>query len=926
MRNYLLKRRFAHVVWIGLTFVAATAVRASSPDTQLIEAAKKMDVADMADAIAAGANVNCRHGMQTPLAMLSDISDERFLPAFKLLLQHGVDVNGGNGAMLLQVCGSPYGDAVLPEILRAKPNLNVSNQSGDGVIAVAVQNGNLGLISPLLAAGAPADEPNEKGETALMLIAGYEREAFREQEYVAVAGVLLNSGSDPKRLDAAGRNAADHAFAAGNFALLRLLDSTHRYADRYDELRHIDLNRQLADIILRHAWGQMHWAGRGPKLTPVDTLATAKQLLKDGADPNARAKTAGYDTTMLGLALGDLRNGPLASPDSKLVSLLLKNGADANLRFPDGDLPLSVAMRDTDVALLLLKNGADPRGVSEVKIRASGWQARLRDPRAIKELAPQTMLHTAAAIGSAEIVKQLLAKGADRDAVDADGYTPLLRAATSGNNEAALALIAAGADSAKKDPSGKTAADIAADHRNISLLRQLDRDGSHAALLTEFKPTVNDPIIGTWVCDLPRGIQLTLDADGGGRTTLTGGSPVAWKRSDWSYVIVVFGEANQLMGLPSLVEMPATYDVAAAVLSVTSMGTPGQTLHFYRVGHLPPATSTVAQSSQFPDVSKALADSRAGGGTYITLLTPGLTTIPKEIYDLPGLRNLQMTGTQVRSLPAELGQMRLLDSIRVANCRLEEIAPEVCALPALKILDMTFNRLHAIPAVLAANPAIEQLALDNNFLSKLPSDWSRAAALASLSVTENRLRDLPGGLVQAPALKNLAAGDNLLSDLPNEWQGWQLRSLQLSRNRFSAVPQVLPSMTALEFLDLRGNELHEIGTALSHLPKLRRLDLSGNQLSEVPDLRDSSIEELNLSANQIRSLGEGPERLPRGLRELSLWGNQLTDVPEWLLALPLRQLNVSNNPIPPARMAEIMRRVQASQQARFQELLKPKPR
>jgi ankyrin repeat protein len=903
--------------------LAASTTRANSPDSQLIEAAQKMDVANMADAIAAGARVNVRHGMQSPLTMLTIVSDEHFLPALKFLLQHGADVNGGGGAIIFQVCASPYGNAALPDILAAKPNLKVTNDSGDGVIAVAVQNGNLALISPLLAAGAPDDVPNSHGETAIMLLAAYDRESYREQEYVAAALVLINSGANPQRLNSAGHNAADCAFIAGNYELVRLLDSAHHYRDRYDELRHRSLNRQLADIILRHAQDELHWIGHGPKGTPVDSLAKAKQLLEDGADPNAHVKNAWIDTTMLGLALGDRRNGIPSLPAPQLVSLLLKNGANPNLRFPDGDLPLSLAMRQTDVALLLLKKGADPRGVSEMKSRGIGWQEQIRDPRPPAEQAPQTMLHKAAALGSAEIVKDLLSRGAARDEVDADGYTPLLRAATSGNNEAALALVAAGADLEKSLPSGKTAADIAADARNISLLRQLDRDGRHATLLAEFMPPANDPVIGTWVCDQPHEMQLTFAADGGGRASLTGGNPIAWKHGDWGDTIVISVPTNPLSGSSSLVELPVTYDKATKTLQIPWPWMNGQTLRFHHAGSPPPPAPPVVPSGQLPEVRKAFADSRAAGGAYITLDTPSLTTVPKELYDLPALRNFQMVGTQVRSLPAELGQMRLLESVRAANCRLEEIAPEVCALSGLKTLDVTYNLLHTIPSVVATNPALNELSLDNNFLTELPADWSKAKALTSLTVTENRLRELPEGLAQAPALQNLAAGNNLLTDLPNNWRGWQLRYLQLDRNRFTSVPPVISTMTALTYLNLSGNELHEVGPALGHLPALKRLDLSDDQLTDMPDLHDSPIESLNLSGNRFRTLGTGPEKLPHGLRELYLADNQLTDVPEWLLALPLR-LNIMGNPMPATRIQEINRRMQEAEEKRWQDQRKRK--
>ena len=71
-----------------------------------------------------------------------------------------------------------------------------------------------------------------------------------------------------------------------------------------------------------------------------------------------------------------------------------------------------------------------------------------RDPKVVNEKDAQgrTPLHFASAIGNMEIVRYLIAGGADVRATDPDGFTPLHWAAYEGKADAAKALIAAGAD------------------------------------------------------------------------------------------------------------------------------------------------------------------------------------------------------------------------------------------------------------------------------------------------------------------------------------------------------------------------------------------------------------------------------------------------------------------------------------------------
>ena len=88
-----------------------------------------------------------------------------------------------------------------------------------------------------------------------------------------------------------------------------------------------------------------------------------------------------------------------------------------------------------------------------------------------------------------------------------------------------------------------------------------------------------------------------------------------------------------------------------------------------------------------------------------------------------------------------------------------------------------------------------------------------------------------------------------------------LRSLDLSRNKISEIPDEMRFLSALEVLILHRNKLQKLSTALSQLTYLRALDLSYNNLNSI------SIELENLSRLEDLNLSENPSLDPNAMGE-----------------------------------------------------------
>jgi ankyrin repeat protein len=145
-------------------------------------------------------------------------------------------------------------------------------------------------------------------------------------------------------------------------------------------------------------------------------------------------------------SLGEDRglNGAAFHGHWQLCEFLIEQGADVNHAAADtGETPLHSALCTPDrvrhdlVVRVLLAHGAD---VTRVTNRGVATGAFMRDCRTKGE----TCLHRAAAFGTEETVDLLLAAGAQKDARDANGDTPLSWASWYGRPDAVLRKLCYG--------------------------------------------------------------------------------------------------------------------------------------------------------------------------------------------------------------------------------------------------------------------------------------------------------------------------------------------------------------------------------------------------------------------------------------------------------------------------------------------------
>ena len=175
-------------------------------------------------------------------------------------------------------------------------------------------------------------------------------------------------------------------------------------------------------------------------------LVTVQRLVERGASPDSSDREG---STLLMLAA---RTGHLP-----VVSYLLSQKASVNARNRFGDTALMAASLKGQVAVarVLLENGAE--------LNPPGW----------------TPLHYAAFDGRTEMIKFLLDKGAEKNAVAPNEFTPLMLAVRNGHEEAAWALLYGDPDvNYKTRSTGDSALTLATKRGYVPVVNLLKRAGA----------------------------------------------------------------------------------------------------------------------------------------------------------------------------------------------------------------------------------------------------------------------------------------------------------------------------------------------------------------------------------------------------------------------------------------------------------------
>lgn len=180
----------------------------------------------------------------------------------------------------------------------------------------------------------------------------------------------------------------------------------------------------------------------------------------------------------------------------------------------------------------------------------------------------------------------------------------------------------------------------------------------------------------------------------------------------------------------------------------------------------------------------------------------------------------------------------------------------------------------------------------------LKQHYETAKKTGVLKISQKKLHEFPPAIKQLEGnLRTLDISDNKFTALPNEIASFiHLKQLNISKNKLTKLPDCIGALTKLETLNAAHNHLTSIPRTLSNLIHLKQVYFTDNQLKDFPLMLCGlkHLDMLDLSKNKISTIPAEVSGL--NVTELNLNQNQIAEISHHIAACPrLKTLRVEEN-------------------------------
>lgn len=409
----------------------------------LHDAAKEGDLKRIQTLIEKGTNINAKD--ENDLTALHYAAIEAHRSIGELLVDNGANVNAQNQKGWAPLHHAVFhGKKEIVEVLVAHgADVNIKDKDGKMPLCVAMEGGNEDIAVLLINADAKIDTMRERGKTLLHEAA--------QKGYCEVAKLLLDRGIGVNIKNDNGMTplhfaVTNYTFRDDHLDMVMLLVAHGAAIDAKDNMGRTPLN-VVTDMLITSS------EEKPPQYRIV------KFLISKGADIHTKHEDG---WTALHWAVG--------TAQKDLVELLIAKGAEINSRDWKGETPLHWAVQR-------LRDAWEELSRNDTDIIAKTIDVNTAPLESVRQTTRQFYLTISNT--SKDVSKLLIANGADVNAQNRDGDTPLIEAAKGADKELVELLVASGADVNAKGRDDLTALDNAAQQGRTDIVKFLLAKGAH---------------------------------------------------------------------------------------------------------------------------------------------------------------------------------------------------------------------------------------------------------------------------------------------------------------------------------------------------------------------------------------------------------------------------------------------------------------
>ena len=434
-------------MWRILVAVSAVVFAGVAPagaaDAPLIDAVRAGDVTAVRTLLADGVSARTAEVDGTTALHWAAHHDRPGIARLLLGAGAAVDATNRYGVTPLALASVNGSTRMIARLLDAGADPNLPNPEGETPLMTAARTGDAASIETLLNHGAEVDAVEAwRGQTALMWATA--------QNQVDAVEALLAAGADPNARSGRGFTPVLFAAREGHVDVLELL--VEAGADVDDALpsngmsalvlavynAQYDFAKALLDLgadpdAAGNGWTALHqvvWThqpnlGRNPPfpvpLGALDAFDLVRALAAAGADLDARQAREPRDGNRN--MLNRIGSTPFLQAakvaDAGMMQLLVDLGADPSITTEEGVTPLMAA-----AGVGIWKIGENP-GTNDEALEAVELAWKLGNDVNAADANGDTALHGAIHRGAGNVVRFLVEKGADIDAVNGRGWSAL---------------------------------------------------------------------------------------------------------------------------------------------------------------------------------------------------------------------------------------------------------------------------------------------------------------------------------------------------------------------------------------------------------------------------------------------------------------------------------------------------------------------